>query len=117
MGRSRIGNTSAALAGGTKLRAYEPITGMAITGNYSYVALGYNEACPPQYRFSLNDPQQKTWIGPTNGTEAAIYFLDTDGTNVYWSGADPLEQKNKGKNETFVFATRCSDDAQVRFWS
>ena len=112
---ARIGNTSTALTGATKHRLFEPIRGIAISGNTAYVAGGYNEAWPAQYKFNLATPQEKTWVGAHGATDLGTDFVATDGINVYWAGYDPLEQKNKGKLETLVFATRLSDDQQVAF--
>ena len=110
-----IGNTSTALTGNTKHRLYEPIRGLAIVGNTAYVAGGYNEAWPAQYKFDLSTPQQKKWIGQLKGTDQATDYVATDGIYVYWGGYDALEEKEKNKYETFVYATRCSDDQQVNF--
>ena len=107
---ARIGNTSAALTGDSKHRMFEPAVAMAITGSTAYVAGGYNEAWPAQYKFNLATPQVKTWVGRLRKTDQASDFVVTDGTRVYWAGYDPLEV-----NETFVFSTNVSNDALVDF--
>ena len=110
---ARIGNTSTALTGSTKLRLFEPVRGIAIAGSTAYVAGGYNEGWPGQFRVDLSNPNSKTWIGKLKATDQATDYVATDGKLVYWGGYDPLE--NQAKPETFVFATKVSDDSQYQF--
>ena len=109
---ARIGNTSTALTGETKHRLFEPIRGMTMLGNTAYVAGGYNEAWPAQYKFNILDPQSKTWVGRLRKTDQATDFVATDGELVYWAGYDPRNTK-----ETFIFATRVNNNTLVNFGS
>lgn len=110
---ARIGNTSTALTGSTKLRLFEPVRGIAISGTTAYFAGGYNEGWPGQFRVDLSDPNSKTWIGKLKATDQASDYVATDGKLVYWGGYDPLE--DQAKPETFVFATEVGNDRQYQF--
>lgn len=110
---ARIGNTSTALTGSTKLRLFEPVRGIAIAGTTAYFAGGYNEGWPGQFRVDLSDPNSKTWIGKLKATDQATDYVATDGKLVYWGGYDPLE--NQANPETFVFATEVGNDRQFQF--
>jgi len=106
-----IGNTSTALTGSTKLKFFDPLQGMAIANNTIYWAAGYNEGFPAQYKTSISNPNSKTWLGPMKETNQLSTHVCTDGTLVYWAGRDPLEYTW----ETFVFATKVSDDSRATF--
>ena len=86
--------------GPTRHRLFEPIRGIAISGSTAYVAGGYNEGWPAQYRFSLAKPQEKASIGAHKATDLATDFVATDGVNVYWAGYDPLEKSQTQQYET-----------------
>ncbi len=106
-----IGNTSTALTGSTKLRFYDPLSGMAVANNTIYWAAGYNEGWPANYKTSITDPNTKTFIGPMKQTNQVSAFVCTDAVNVYWAGYDPFD----ANHESFVFATKVSDDTRVAF--
>jgi hypothetical protein len=106
-----IGNTSDAGTGNTKLRFFDPLFGMAVANGTIYWAAGYDEGWPANFKTSLNDPNSKTWIGPLKQTNQVSTFVCTDGNLVYWGGGDPFDTNN----ETFVFATRTSDDEPAKF--
>ncbi|HEY0055782.1 MAG TPA: hypothetical protein VGB63_10530, partial [Pedobacter sp.] len=106
-----IGNTSAALTGSSKLRMFDPLTGMAVAGDKIYWAAGYNEGWPATYKTSITDPHSKTWIEPMKQSNSVVEFVCTDGSQVFWAGADPFDPEY----ESFVFATYVSDDSRVPF--
>ncbi|MEJ6981974.1 FlgD immunoglobulin-like domain containing protein [Pedobacter sp. P351] len=106
-----IGNTSTALTGSTKLRMFDPLTGMAVAGNTIYWSAGYNEGWPATYKTSISNPNSKTWIEPLKQSNAVVEFVCTDGVRVFWSGYDPFDTEY----ESFVFATNVSDDIRVPF--
>ena len=108
-----IGNTSTALTGSSKLRFFDPLYGMAVVNNNIYWAAGYNEGWPANYKTSITDPNSKTWIGPHKQTNQMSAFVCTDGVYVYWAGYDPFD----ANHESFVFATKVSDDTRAVFAS
>ena len=106
-----VGNTSTAQTGSTKLRMFDPLTGMAHAGDKIYWAGGYNEGWPATYKTSITDPNSKIWIPPMKQTNAVVDYVCTDGSRVYWTGYDPFDDDY----ESFVFATNVSNDERVAF--
>lgn len=110
---ARIGNTSDALTGSSKLRFFEPVRDMVVLGNTIYMAGGYNEGWPAQFKVTVDNPNAKKWIGRMKSTDQASDYVTTDGKIVYWGGYDPLEKPATA--ETFVMATSVINDAYVSF--
>lgn len=105
-----IGNTSDSLLGsGRHSHADGFWWDMCIAGNYGYFVNGYEEdvTASSTAKFSLTDIQKNINV-LTLGISAQA--VATDGTNVYWQGADPAQG-----NRSFVFATKVVDDTQVTF--
>lgn len=107
---ARIGNTSTALTGSTKHRLFQPARSMVTSGTNVFVAGGYAEGWPAQYRFDTTTPGIKSWVGLLAATDQGTDFIATDGIRVYWGGYDPLQI-----TETFVFATYLSNNGFVSF--
>ena len=104
---SVVGNTSDALSGPTVHHALEFIYGMAISGATAYFCVGYNEGLASTHKFRTASPQSKATI---LGKGAAVFYVATDGSYVYWAGQDPNDA-----NKWFVFGTRVGDDSEVVF--
>ena len=105
-----IGNTSDSLTGSTVLRAFDGIYDIAFAGNNMYYCTDYNEGWTAQYKTSVSTPQQKAHILEDYTTSQQTDYVATDGTYVYWGGCDGWS-----KAQTFVFATKVSDDTEVSF--
>jgi PA14 domain/FlgD Ig-like domain len=105
-----LGNTSASFTGPTVWKSYNHIGGLAINGTTAYYGNGYAEAGSTSGKFSTTAPNATKQLILSKGPD--VWKVATDGTLVYWSGADPNANTN-----TFVFATRVSDDTQYPFAS
>jgi hypothetical protein len=105
---ARIGNTSTAISGNTRHKAFQGVRGMAISGGTAYYCTNYDEGWSTAFKFSLNNIQSRTHITQTGQTNQGAQFVATDGVLVYWAGPDCNAQTN-----TFIYATRCSDDSEV----
>jgi hypothetical protein len=105
---ARIGNTSTAISGNTRHKAFQGMRGMAISGGMAYYCTNYDEGWSTASKFSLNNIQSRSHITQTNQTNQGAQFVATDGVLVYWAGPDCNAQTN-----TFIYATRCSDDSEV----
>ncbi|MCY7421224.1 MAG: hypothetical protein LH478_05705 [Chitinophagaceae bacterium] len=109
-----IGNSSSAGSGDTRFRIFDDngLQGVTSTGGKTYVASGYAEGWPAEFRFDTATANSKVWVGQTGITGSNTTFVATDGTKVYWAGFDPFQN-----TESFVFATNVSNDAEVTFSS
>ncbi len=108
-----IGNTSSSNTGTAVHRGYyTSMTGMAIAGNTAYFCQGYSEAYSSQAKFSTSAPQTRLDLKGFSGKLSTMNadYVVTDGTNVYWAGYDAYKTAN-----SFVMATKVSDDSQVSF--
>jgi hypothetical protein len=111
-----IGNTSVTSGSKTGIhKGYQFIRGMVEVGNYIYFCQHYAEGPPSPAKFLKSAPQVKIEYLPT-GTNQATEYICSDGTNVYYGGYDLFSPGGNGKN-TWVFATRVSDDSRVTFSS
>ena len=108
-----IGNTSLSNTGtGVHRGYYTSMTGMAIAGNTAYFCQGYSEAYSSQAKFSTAAPQVRLDLSGFGGKLSSMTadYVVTDGSNVYWAGYDAYVTAN-----SFVMATKVSDDSQVSF--
>ncbi len=106
-----IGNSSDSLTGHTKHRGYyRHMAGLAFAGLYGYYCTGYSEGSPSIAKFLISKPGTKIDIFGPLVNPLDVNYVCTDGNYVYWAYFDP----NAGNN-TGVFATRCSNDAEVIF--
>jgi hypothetical protein len=105
---ARIGNTSTAISGPTRHKSFQGVRGMAISGGTAYYCTNYDEGWSTAFKFSLSDIQSRTHITQTGQSNQGAQFVATDGVLVYWAGPDCNAQTN-----TFIYATRCSDDSEV----
>jgi hypothetical protein len=113
-----VGNNSTNLTGNSVYNEWDHIHDMASAGNYVYTAAQYSEgpdSRPSQHKFHVNSPTTKLMVSglPLIGNIAAeTGTVCTDGNYVYWGALDSWIYN---QNRTFVFATRCDNDAQVNF--
>ena len=105
-----LGNTSSSFTGPQVWKSYNHIGGLAINGTTAYYGNGYAEAGSTSGKFSTTAPNSTKQLILGKGPD--VWNVATDGTLVYWSGADPNANTN-----TFVFGTRVSDDTQFPFAS
>ncbi len=107
-----IGNTSTQQTGsGVHRGLYNSMTGMAITGTTAYFCTGYSEGFPSQAKFSTLKPQVRLDLtGFAGQATMECDFVASDATNVYWAGFNAYSKTN-----SFVMATKVSDDSQVNF--
>lgn len=106
-----VGNTSDALTGPTVHRAFHRVHGIAVSGSNVYLAVNYSEGWPSQVKFQTSNPQSKKWVQKTGeGTGQETLCVATDDNYVYWGGVDPFNDNN-----SFIFATKVSDDSEVLF--
>ncbi|MEP7231000.1 MAG: hypothetical protein ABI691_12155 [Ginsengibacter sp.] len=106
-----IGNTSSSNTGtGVHRGYYTSMTGMAIAGNTAYFCQGYSELYASEAKFSTTNPQVRLDIFPGSVSTMNADYVATDGINVYWAGYDAYIAEN-----SFVHATKVSDDSQVSF--
>lgn len=107
-----IGNSSAAGSGDTRFRVFDfdGVQNVIVSGNDAFVASGYAEGWPSEFRFNTATPSKKVWVGQTGITGSNSTFAATDGNKVYWAGFDPFQN-----TETFVFATNVSNNNEVTF--
>lgn len=110
-----VGNTSTSQTGkGVHRGLYTSMTGMAITGTTAYFCQGYSEGVSSQAKFDLYYPQTRIEMSGFKSPNSTFNcdFVSTDGVNVYWAGYNAYATSN-----SFVHATRVTDDAQVSFSS
>ncbi len=108
-----IGNTSSSNTGtGVHRGYYTSMTGMAIAGNTAYFCQGYSELYSSEAKFSTTNPQVRLDIFPGKVSTMNANYVTTDGIYVYWAGYDAYSGEN-----SFVHATKVSDDSQVSFGS
>ncbi|MBC7507977.1 MAG: T9SS type A sorting domain-containing protein [Ferruginibacter sp.] len=107
-----IGNSSIAGSGNTRFRVFDfdGVQNVVVNGNDAFVASGYAEGWPAEFRFNTATPNKKRWVGQTGITGSNTDFVATDGKNVYWAGFDPFEN-----TETFVFASNINTNEQIKF--
>ena len=107
-----IGNSSAAGSGDSRFRVFDfdGVQNVIVNGNDAFVASGYAEGWPAEFRFNTATPNKKRWVGQTGITGSNTTFVATDGKKVFWAGFDPLEN-----TETFVFASNINNNEQVKF--
>ena len=106
-----IGNNSDMMTGSTKHRGYSNcMTGLSFAGNYGYFTTGYSEGSSSAGKFDIKTPNSKTPLFPAETVTGNINYTATDGINVYWGVIDAFSTNN-----TFVFGTRVSNDAEVNF--
>ncbi len=108
-----VGNTSKFDTGyGVHRNVYTSMTGMAITGTTAYFCQGYSELNASIAKFNTSTPQVRVDLKGFAGRLSTLNtdFVATDGTNVYWAGFDAY-----ATNNTMVYATAVSNDAQVNF--
>lgn len=107
-----IGNSSAAGSGDTRFRVFDfdGVQNVVVSGTDAFVASGYAEGWPAEFRFNTASPSKKAWVGQTGITGSNTTFVATDGNKVYWAGFDPFQN-----TESFVFATNNSNNAEVTF--
>lgn len=106
-----VGNTSTFNTGsGVHRGYYVSITGMAITGTTAYYCQGYSEGHSSEVKFSTLNPQVKMDIYQGKFSTMNADYVATDGISVYWAGYDAYKSSN-----SFVHATRVSDDSEVSF--
>ncbi|MCY7421226.1 MAG: Ig-like domain-containing protein [Chitinophagaceae bacterium] len=107
-----IGNSSSAGNGDTRFRVFDfdGVQNVIVSGNDAFVASGYAEGWPAEFRFKTASPAKKTWVGQTGITGSNTTFVATDGNKVYWAGFDPFEN-----TETFVFASNINNNAEIKF--
>jgi flagellar hook assembly protein FlgD len=105
---ARIGNTSTAISGSTRHKAFQGVYGMAISGNTAYYCTGYDEGWSTSYKFDRSNIQQRSHITQTGQTNQGSTFVATDGNYVYWGGSDC-----NAPNNSFVYVTKTSDDSEV----
>ncbi len=106
-----IGNTSDSMSGTTKHKGYQPITTMCFAGSTAYYGVAYNEALTMTYKFDTSHVGQRKAIQPIPfGTSPSVIRNCTDGNYVYWLGVDSY-----APNNSFVYATKVSDDSRVTF--
>ncbi|MCW3094218.1 MAG: Ig family protein [Ferruginibacter sp.] len=108
-----IGNTSDSMTGPSKHRGYKDcMTGLAFGPTYGYFCTAYSEASPSVGKFLIGKPNVKLNFFSQGTTTARTDYVVTDGVNVYWAGIDSYSPNN-----TFVYATKVSDDSQTSFAS
>ncbi len=100
-----IGNTSDSFTGPAVHHPLDVYFGMAVSGSTIYLASGYDEQETSSFKTTTTNPQQRSKI-LTKGANA--YHVATDGTNVYWSAADPGNSAS-----SFVYVTKTSDDTEA----
>jgi hypothetical protein len=105
---ARIGNTSTAISGSTRHKAFQGVYGMAISGNTAYYCTSYDEGWSTSYKFDRSNIQQRSHITQTGQTNQGSTFVATDGNYVYWGGSDC-----NAPNNSFVYVTKTSDDSEV----
>jgi|GEM_PF-2053204 len=105
-----IGNTSDSMTGASKHKGYyNCMTGLAFGNTYGYFCNGYSEGLPSIGKFNIATPNQKIYIFTDRQSNANTNYVTTDGVNVYWGALDAAN--------SFVYATRVSDDIEVNFSS
>jgi chitodextrinase len=116
-----IGNSSAQFSGSTVMHSFQNMFSMAIAGSTIYYSTNYGERVNTTFKTSTTSPDSKTSLADQGG---AINLVTTDGNYVYWAGYDPFSGNNvvayipsDVNNNTYVYATRVSDDQQVTFSS
>ncbi|MCW3094217.1 MAG: C-terminal target protein [Ferruginibacter sp.] len=108
-----IGNSSDSMTGASKHRGYKDcMTGLAFGPTYGYFCTAYSEGSPSVGKFGIGKPNTKLNFFDQGTTTARTDFVATDGINVYWGGLDSW-----APNNTFVYATKVSDDSQTSFSS
>ncbi|UFH52540.1 hypothetical protein [Spirosoma sp. KNUC1025] len=107
-----VGNTSSSFTGTTVHRGWYGIVTMASSGTACYYGKQYSEGSPSHIKFAQNNIQARQVIIPTAKTAQNVACVATDGSNVYWLGAD-----SHAPYTTFVFGTKASDDTEVQFTS
>ncbi len=107
-----IGNSSAEGSGNSRFRVFDfdGVQNVIVNGDDAFVASGYAEGWPAEFRFKTTNTTKKAWVGQTGITGSNTDFVATDGKKVFWAGFDPLEN-----TETFVFATNINSNAQFKF--
>jgi hypothetical protein len=106
-----VGNTSVNFTGADSMIGYDTPKGMAATSNFLYSPVGYSEFGYSTWKRGLNTLNQITRVESQSGTNQ-VSCVCTDGINVYWGNIDAFSQNN-----TFVYATACSNDAKITFAS
>ena len=107
-----LGNTSKSQTGsGVHRGYYHCMRGLVFTNGYGYYCRGYAEGAPSIAKFAIADPQTKIDFAnaPNPGD---VNYVATDDINVYWGIFDAYANSN-----SFVVASRVSDDADVNFSS
>ena len=106
-----IGNSSDSTSGLTKHRGYyHCMRGLAFSGDYGYFCTGYSEGSPSLAKFKINTPNQKKQFFTSTTQSGDINFVAADDKNVYWGVFDAY-----APNNSFVFATKISDDTETEF--
>jgi hypothetical protein len=121
-----LGNTSDSMVG-EKAFIYPQgfMYDMAAVNNHMYFAPGYNEGATLQLKYSLTNVQKQIKVLPQHtGIGPVSYLLCSDGINTYWGSHDAFSYPynytyngvtRNGTGNTFVFATKVSDDTEVTF--
>lgn len=109
-----IGNNSDSMTGSSKMRSFERINTLAISGSYAYYGTGYAEGVPSCYKFALSAPHKKINIlNSGNGdVDQECVNVCADAGRVYWAGYDPYSSGNH-----FIYATQISNDSEYLFSS
>jgi hypothetical protein len=108
-----LGNTSTEKTGPTVHRQFQGIHGMVVVGSSAYYCTNYTEGMAPARKFSLSAPQQLVTI-PELAIGQATRFVASDGTTVYWAGANSFFGLN-GNYGSFVFGSKAVDDTEAFF--
>jgi hypothetical protein len=83
--------------------------GLAFSGSYGYFCTGYSEGRPSISKFNISTPNKKINFFDDDGN-ADNNYVATDDNYVYWGAFD-----SNNPNNTFVHATKVSDDSPVNF--
>jgi len=111
-----IGNSATLDHGVTTFSGYSPHVNMAIDGDNVYIGEGWNEGARKAALKVDKSVDINAAIGiltdyTGNNTNLSTEYVCTDGTNVYWGGT------YVGTDNSWVFATKVSDDTEVTFSS
>ena len=108
-----VGNSSDKMTGPTKHKAaYDNMKGLVFAGGFGYFCTGYGEGNPSVCKFNISTPNQKANIYSSATTTGDVNYVATDGARVYWGCYDSFSSNN-----SWVFGTNVSDDAEVPFSS
>ncbi len=87
-----VGNSSESFSALNAHRAFLPPTGLLISGDRAYYAVGYNEFQPGLHGFAMSLPQHDTRPIPSTDPFVAYSMIAADATRLYWANTGGLSR-------------------------